>query len=175
MAVSAASVLQIFGEFRGGREKPNLKRAKFVALFWGRTGGKGGFFRGENRWKREIFLRKNRWKREKFFWYFLCGKHLFWEPVLSSEIVVGFTPFFFRDWWKKGANYFEVRIYLINNSRVDRSFNGRLDFVGLGFPNQKNTDTQLKIHQKTAACSPPAKRKTTSELSLVENKSAVFS
>lgn len=94
---------------------------------------------------------------------------------MSSEIVVGFTPFFFGTGGKREQIIFEVRIYLINNSRVDRSFNGRLDFVGLGFPNQKNTDTQLKIHQKTAACSPPAKRKTTSELSLVENKSAVFS
>lgn len=83
--------------------------------------------------------------------------------------------FFFGTGGKREQIIFEVRIYLINNSRVDRSFNGRLDFVGLGFPNQKNTDTQLKIHQKTAACSPPAKRKTTSELSLVENKSAVFS
>lgn len=70
--------------------------------------------------------------------------------------------FFFRDWWEKGTNYFEVGIYVINNSREDRSFDGRLDFVGFGFPNHKNTDTQLKIHQKTAACSPPAKKKPTS-------------
>ena len=75
MAVSAASVLADFwGSFGGWRLKPNLKREKFVALFWVRTGGK--------RW---VFWGWNWWKREKRLWYFLCGKHLFWEPVVKWD------------------------------------------------------------------------------------------
>ena len=74
------------------------------------------------------------WKRENLL-KLLCG--FFGGEPVSSEIVV--APHFLGTSGKRDPYFRSGYEYFMNNSRLDRSFNGRFDFVALGFPDQKNT------------------------------------